>query len=58
MSAGSDAVSVRGQGFLAVSRILSVIGHLRRVLVWLRNCLTFKIPSPVTLLIPYSANLK
>ncbi len=43
---------------LAVSWFLGVVGRLERVLVQLRNCLTFKIPSLITLSIPDSADLK
>ncbi len=38
--------------------LLGVLGRLERFLVQLRNCLTFKIPSLITLSIPDSADLK
>ncbi len=37
---------------------LGVLGRLERVLVQLRNRLTFKMPSLITLSIPDSADLK
>ncbi len=46
-----------GRGLLAVCWFLGVLGRLERVLVQLRNCLTFKMPSPITLSIPDSADL-
>ncbi len=55
--AGSDAVGMGKRGLLAVCRFLGVQGHLWRVLVQLRNCLTFKMPSPITKSIPDSADL-
>ncbi len=57
-SAGSDTVGVGGHGLLAVCWLMGVLGHLGLVLVWLRNCLTFKMPSLITLSIPDSADLK
>ncbi len=56
--AGSAAQSVGGRGLLAVCWFLGVLGRLEHVLVQLRNCLTFKIPSLITLSIPDSADLK
>ncbi len=56
--AGSDAVGVGGRGLLAVCQFLSALGRLGRVLVQLRNCLTLKMPSPITMSIPDSADLK
>jgi hypothetical protein len=55
---GSDAVGVGGRGLWAVCRFLGALGRLGHVLVQLRNCLTFKMPSPITLSIPDSADLK
>ncbi len=43
---------------MVVCRFMGVLGHLGCVLVQLRNCLTFKMPSPITLFIPDSADLK
>ncbi len=45
-----------GRGLLAVCQFLGALGRLKRVLVQLRNCLTFKMPSRITLSIPDSAN--
>ncbi len=56
--AGSVAESVRVRGLLVVCQFLGVLGRLERVLVQLRNCLTFKMPSLITLSIPDSADLK
>jgi hypothetical protein len=47
-----------GRGLLAVSQFLGALGRLGRVLVQLRYCLTFGMPSPITLSIPDSADLK
>jgi hypothetical protein len=55
--AGSDTVGVGGRGLLAVCLFLGALGCLGHVLVQLRNCLTLKMPSPITLSIPDSANL-
>ncbi len=55
--AGSGGVGVGGRRLLAVCQFLGVPGRLERGLVQLRNCLTFKMPSPITLSIPDSADL-
>ncbi len=56
--AGSDRVGVEGRGLLAVCRFLGAIGCLDHVLVQLRKCLTFEMPSPITLSIPDCADPK
>jgi hypothetical protein len=55
--AGSDAECMGGWGLLVVCRFPGVQGRLELVLEQLRNCLTFKMPSPITLSIPDSADL-
>jgi hypothetical protein len=54
----SDGVGNGGRELLAVGQFLGASGHLERILVQLRNYLTFKMPSPITLSIPDSADLK
>ncbi len=46
------------QRLLAVCRFLGALGRLEHVLVQLRKCLTFMMPSPINLFIPNSADLK
>jgi hypothetical protein len=46
-----------GWGLLVVCWFPGFLGHLGRVMVQLRNYLTFKMPSPITLSIPDSADL-
>ncbi len=55
---GSNAASVGGKGLLAVCQLLGVMGHLGHALVQLRNSLSFKLPSLITLSISDSADLK
>jgi hypothetical protein len=55
--AGSDAVGVGERGLLAVCQFLVALGRLGRVLVQLRNCLTFKMPSLIIMSFPDSADL-
>ncbi len=43
---------------LGVCQFLGVLGRLGYGLMQLRSCLTFKMPSPITLSIPDSADLK
>jgi hypothetical protein len=44
-----------GQRLLAFCRFLGVLGRMRPDLVQLMNCLTFEMPSPITLSMPDSA---
>ncbi len=58
MDVGSNAGGVGDQGLLVLYRCLRGLTSLERVIVQRRNCLTFKIPSPIILFIPDSADLK
>jgi hypothetical protein len=57
-SAGSDVGNVAGVEWLSVCWYLRVLGCLGLVLVQLRNCLTFRMPSLMTLSILDSADYK
>ncbi len=56
--AGSAAGGVGGWVLRVLCPLLGVLRHLGRVLVQLRNCPTFVMPSPVTLAIPDSASIR
>jgi hypothetical protein len=56
--AGSAAGDVAGWELLGPCWLLGVLGRLGQVLVQLINCLTFVMPSPMTLSIHDSADLR
>jgi hypothetical protein len=56
--AGPVTGGIAEQRFLAVCHSLGILGNLDCVLVQQKKCLTFNLPSPITVAIPDSADLK
>jgi hypothetical protein len=53
---GATVGGIGRYGLLAFCHILCALGHFERVLMQQRNCLTFKMPSLITLSISDSAD--
>jgi hypothetical protein len=56
--AGPVTGGIVGQRFLAVCHSLGILGHRDRVHVQLKKCLTSNMPSPISVSIPDSADIK